>query len=601
MSHCATLLPLAMYSLPRLTSLLVPALLLGSLALGSGGCAGTVEETGHACPCDDAGYVCCHVTNSCIAIAEWTQGMCSAGADSATEAVGQSADATVDAGDASDAGREAEAASEALPEAQGSPDGQTLPEADACGSQVAFDPSGGVTYEDLSGSGLVAFTLPLPPGSDAGDAPDGDATEAGDAQAADAAPIDFTATVFDVDNGTVTYAESTIRGPTTSPMGVLDVKGGIGYRVINANPDGGSPDYLAIFSFQSLTVPQGATLKLVGSLYPVALVSTTTMQIDGVIDIRPMDPVSLTVCASAPSSNNITPPVTLQAAGPVAPGGYAGGAGGYNNHYGLSPSMAGSGPGNTPGGAPGDPNAFPPTPGAGGGHAGYGGAAGAGPDASLVPGGPKYDQLPLDAQNFHGGAGGGGGIGALFAYGGPGGAGGGALRLVAGQTISIGGGTAPGGVDASGCSGGFGLQGAGTSAPGGGGAGGAIVVEAPAVKLGDQAVLLAVGGGGGGPSTSFNVRPGFAMSIAEAAATVNSGMPGCGFPQVAGNGSSSVSIDGQTGYGDPTGCGGGGAAGFILINTDGTHLEMSASAIVSPGTTTTAFYPGGTIALRPCP
>jgi hypothetical protein len=28
---------------------------------------------------------------------------------------------------------------------------------------------------------------------------------------------------------------------------------------------------------------------------------------------------------------------------------------------------------------------------------------------------------------------------------------------------------------------------------------------------------------------------------------------------------------------------------------------MSASAIVSPGTTTTAFYPGGTIALRPCP
>jgi hypothetical protein len=365
---------------------------------------------------------------------------------------------------------------------------------------------------------------------------------------------------------------------------VRDVKGGIAYRLTSGG--------LAIFAFESLVVPQGASLKLVGS-YPVALVSATTMRIDGVVDVRPMSQDGLTICTpAAPPSGDF-----VQPAGPAAPGGGSGGAGGYNDHYAAYPASAGTAPNGMPGGAAGDDSDVL-TPGSGGGHAGVGGGASANADASVLAGGPSYDQQPLDAANFHGGAGGGGGAGGVFAYGGPGGGGGGAVRLVAAQAIDIGEASSVGGVDASGCSGGAGVRADGVSAPGGGGAGGAIVIESTVVTLGGQAVLLAAGGGGGVSNGTDIVAPSSQVSLAEEIANVGGGTPGCGFPSVFGNGSTLTLLDGQTGYGDPIGCGGGGAAGWIRINSDGQHLVVKPSAVVSPSSAP-AFFSSGVIAFRP--
>ena len=440
------------------------------------------------------------------------------------------------------------------------------------GAQAVFDPSGGVDFADLSECGLTTFVLSVPEPS------------AGDG--GDAAALDLTDTLFNVDTGEVTCAGTTVRLPTTSPPGVPDVKGGIAYRLTAGG--------LAIFAFESLVVPQGASLKLIGS-YPVALVSATTMQIDGVVDVRPMSPDGLTICAPAPPAAQNDD--FVQPAGPAAPGGGAGGAGGYNDHYAAYPATAGTGPNGISGGAA-SSDLDVLTAGSGGGHAGAGGGSSANADASVVTGGPSYDQQPLDAANFHGGAGGGGGAGGVFAYGGPGGGGGGAVRLVAAQAIDIGEASTVGGVDASGCSGGDGVRADGVSAPGGGGAGGAIVIESPVVTLGSQAFLLAAGGGGGVSDGSETVAPSPSVSLADELADVGSGMPGCGFPSVFGNGSTLTLLDGQTGYADPVGCGGGGAAGWIRINSDGQHLVMEPSAIVSPNAAP-AFFSAGVIAFRP--
>ena len=558
----------------RSASFLLPVLrraagfaFLGAAALGGHACAPIVDEAGHGCPCDDSTYTCCEAR--CVPVVMLTDdGMCP-GADSGGD-MDDSAVAPIPDGSLGDG------------PADGPPgaDGSENSAVDACAwPQASFDPSGGVDYADLSGCGLTEFTISVPDPSDAGQVSD-----ASDELSSDAAAIDFADTLFNVDTGEVSYAGATIRLPTTSPPGVRDVKGGIAYRLTSGG--------LAIFAFESLIVPQGASLKLVGS-YPVALVSATTMRIDGVVDVRPMSPDGRTICAPAiPLSGDLVEP-----AGPAAPGGGSGGAGGYNDHYAAYPASAGTGPNGIAGGAAGNDTDLL-TPGSGGGHAGVGGGASANADASVVAGGPSYDQQPLDAANFHGGAGGGGGAGGVFAYGGPGGGGGGAVRLVAAQAIDIGEGSDLGGVDASGCSGGAGVRGDGVSAPGGGGAGGAIVIESTVVTLGSQAVLLAAGGGGGVSNGMDVVAPNPLASLAEEVAYVGGGLPGCGFPSVSGNGSTLTLLDGQTGYGDPIGCGGGGAAGWIRINSDGQHLVMNPSAVVSPSDAP-AFFSSGVIAFRP--
>ncbi len=87
------------------------------------------------------------------------------------------------------------------------------------------------------------------------------------------------------------------------------------------------------------------------------------------------------------------------------------------------------------------------------------------------------------------------------------------------------------------------------------------------------------------------------MSIAEASTEVKTGMWGCGFNGDWGNGSPSTGDDGQAGYGNPAGCGGGGAAGWIRINTSNATPAIDPMAIVSPDTTM-AFISTGTIAFR---
>jgi hypothetical protein len=126
------------------------------------------------------------------------------------------------------------------------------------------------------------------------------------------------------------------------------------------------------------------------------------------------------------------------------------------------------------------------------------------------------------------------------------------------------------------------------------------VIESPAVTLGNHAVLLAAGGGGGVSDGSLTVGPsaGASMSLAEAAGLAGAGMAGCGFPNVSGNGSTLTLLDGQAGYGNPFGCGGGGAAGWIRINSDGQQLVMNPAALASPSTAP-AFVSSGMIAFRP--
>lgn len=577
---------------PNCASFLLPALrraaglaFLGAVAFGSHACAPTVDEGGHGCPCDDSTYACCNAR--CVAKGALTSDGVCPGESPIADGEGNPQDAGEDAGEdavvpISD-GSEADGSLGADASEDSGADASEDSGADACGdAQAVFDPSGGVDYADLSGCGLAELTLSVPDVvNDAGD--DAQALDAAQTSDGSAPAIDLADTIFDDDTGEVTYAGKTIRGATTSPPGVRDVKSGIAYRLTSAG--------LAVFAFESLVVPAGASLRVVGS-YPVALVSATTMRIDGVVDVRPMSPDGLTICApAAPLLGD-----SVQRAGPAGPGGGSGGAGGYNDHYAAYPASAGMAPNGFVGGAAGsDMDVL--TPGSGGGHAGGGGGI-ANADASVVAGGPSYDQQPLDAAHFHGGAGGGGGAGGVFAYGGPGGGGGGAVRLVAAQAIDVGEGSSVGGVDASGCSGGAGVRADGVSAAGGGGAGGAIVIESPVVTLGSQAVLLAAGGGGGLSNGTDTVAPSPLVSLAEEIAHVGGGMPGCGFPSVSGNGSTVTLLDGQAGYGDPVGCGGGGAAGWIRINSDGEHLATSPSAVVSPSSVP-AFFSSGVVAFRP--
>jgi hypothetical protein len=157
------------------------------------------------------------------------------------------------------------------------------------------------------------------------------------------------------------------------------------------------------------------------------------------------------------------------------------------------------------------------------------------------------------------------------------------VRVVAAQSIEIGGGTVYGGINASGCGGGSGMRGSGVSAPGGGGAGGAIVVESMSVQLGVHASLLAAGGGGGrSDGIATSLPPGVSPAIGDPLTYVDLGAPSCGFPGDIGNGSLRTNTAGLNGDAQPTGCSGGGAAGWIRIDASGANVVVPNEAIVSP-------------------
>lgn len=624
--------------------------------LANAGCTAVVPETGHPCPCDEVNYTCCSGANRCVnfselpscettgnagdaagnakgnALADVTaatppdatvqdsatadaesEGMVDEGPKDMIEAasdraVDGSTDPTVDAAsdgtvveavdakvDLSESTVDAisDTTVDAMVTAEAGPGLDAMDGRDACDSGVlSFVPSGGVDPADLDGCELQAFGLPVPPASDGGGdgAKDGAASDATDLGESEGGPsvvdVDPSDTVINVDTGEVSRSGTVIRPASLKDAGVRDVQEGIAFR-INA-------DNVAIVTFRSLAVPQGTTLKLFGSsVAGVVLASATTIPVDGVIEARAVSnsgvlcqPGAALVLGAGQGSGWSVPGAPNP--GWPAPGGYQGGTGGYVSKYGvLIPATPGFGPDGLLGGGAG--TYALPGGGGGGGHAGIGGNGGDGGGA----GGGAYD-FPTDSGTFffHGGAGGGAGGGSVFAYGGAGGSGGGAIRLVAATSIAIGEGTRYGGINASGCGGGPGVQGDGISEPGGGGAGGSIELEAPVVTLGRSASLLAAGGGGGSIGGTGDGGPNLVPILGTSPDLGATDAMGC--PWGGGAGGGWHGVDGERGnLVTPTGCGAGGAAGWIRISTRPGGLTISnAGIIVAPPADGGAFLTG---------
>ncbi len=226
---------------------------------------------------------------------------------------------------------------------------------------------------------------------------------------------------------TVDTTALTLTGPATN-IGGVD-QGGI-----------------AVFSFDSVSIPLGVTIELEGSR-PFELRSAGALTLAGLIEGSGF---------SAETSE----------AGPI-PGGPGGGAGGADG------TQGGSGPG---GGAHG----LNEVDGGGGGGFGGAGAAGGSETGTGGAGGPAYGNLGALLQ---GGSGGGGGtLGSTVG----GGGGGGGVQLTA-TTLTI---TASGEVRADGGDGNGGGNGAS-----GGGSGGGILLHADTIDA--NGILSAEGGEGG--------------------------------------------------------------------------------------------------------
>jgi hypothetical protein len=284
--------------------------------------------------------------------------------------------------------------------------------------------------------------------------------------------------------------------PTLSGPGIATPIAGVFYSPSNGAV---ARDEIAVFTFNSLTIPAGVTVKGAqnANSRPIALLSQSTATIDGTIDVSGANGTNGTAAnlpAVVPGGN----------AGPGGGGG-GGGAGrpiegsvglGFVNGVIGSGGVPGTGGSVEPGG--GGKNG----PGVGGGGGAFGGnGSDSLPGTSLE--GKAYGDLSL---RLEGGSGGGGGE--IFTpgacdleecnpdqvqSGGGGGGGGGAVEIGAMGNLSLG-----GSVLANGGAGGIG----GGTIPGpggGGGAGGGIFVHAPTVALSGH--LNAIGGnrfGGGG-------------------------------------------------------------------------------------------------------
>jgi hypothetical protein len=215
----------------------------------------------------------------------------------------------------------------------------------------------------------------------------------------------------------------------------------------STNITGKDVDGIAVFSFDNVSIPVGATITASGSL-PLEIAATGSFDLAGTIDGSGTDAAVFT-----PGPN---------------PGGPGGGQGGAND------SSSGSGPG---GGSPGSTDSD------GGGGGGFGGAGSAGyPDGGTGgAGGPAYGDLNTALQGGSGGAGGSSGSDAAG-----GGGGGGGIEL-SGSSLTI---ATTGSVLANGGEGA--LAGDGAS---GGGSGGGIILHADSI---DVAGTVSADGGQGG-------------------------------------------------------------------------------------------------------
>ncbi|MFI4911224.1 MAG: beta strand repeat-containing protein [Sedimentisphaeraceae bacterium JB056] len=216
---------------------------------------------------------------------------------------------------------------------------------------------------------------------------------------------------------------------------------------------------IATYSFNDLNIQSGSTVTVTGT-NAIKLVAAEDIDISSSIDVSGADAITGITGASA------------------SPGGGAGGDGGTAN-TGLGSAGSGSGAG--------QPSSKYYQAGGGG---GFGGSGGDGhlQDNYGGAGGSTYGDITVSTlQGGSGGAGGGGNSGG----GGAGGAGGGAIKIVAGQDISI-----NADINADGGDGGYNTT---ISYRGGaGGSGGAIVLDAGnSVTIASNITLSANGGDGG--------------------------------------------------------------------------------------------------------
>lgn len=299
-----------------------------------------------------------------------------------------------------------------------------------------------------------------------------------------------------------------------------------------------------IFSFNSLDVQQGATLQAIGGR-ALVIVANTTIKVTGVIDARAYD-------------KNSAGTKLCNLAGVPGAGGFAGG---------TAASAAGAGPGGGGGGTTmGSSNGG----GGGGGHGNKGGQGGYTVSTDTNYGLAGAIDFPAAPRTLRGGSGGGGGTSTM----GNGGGGGGAVQLVAGTSVTVGGGTANGGIDVGGCGGTYGIM---YNSGGGGGAGGTIFLESPAINILAMGVLAANGGGGGSYSTIG--------AAGDLSATAAAGSPGSTSYTTGGNGSAGNITLGSSGGFNSTyngGGGGGGGAGLILLDNVSGSLTPASGAILSP-------------------
>lgn len=366
--------------------------------------------------------------------------------------------------------------------------------------------------------------------------PSGDALTAADLTTPGALDVTLASTAFVTDTGAI----EGLRAPNADPL-KMEVKDGIGFRLGAIDPT----RKIAIWTFRSLTVPVGATVRF-SSTNAAALVATTTIEIAGVVDARGYA-MTGELCGRSPASV------------PGAPG-PGGGAGGTS----AAPA---SGPG---AGLPANPSAALNGGPSGAGHAGRGGQGGPGNNVSAQRGGDAgapYGVATLIP--LLGGSGGGG-------NGHSGGGGGGALHVVAGDRVIIGGGGAPGGINAGGCGG---LSGSMGGAGGGGGSGGAILIETPTLEMRANGVLAANGGAGGGAASAGDGQPGqLSDALATPGTTTGYGFSGSGAARATALGGGGGTAPSTT----TSGGAGGGAAGRIRINNRSGSYTVPSGAKISP-------------------
>ncbi len=283
---------------------------------------------------------------------------------------------------------------------------------------------------------------------------------------------------------------------------------------------------LCLITGTTISVAAGATVRGVGA-NPLVLVATQSITIDGTIDVSTHSNETIGgVPALGGGARNAT---SCFAAGVDGQGGSGsnGGGGAAGGSFGGLGAIGGTGAnnGSTAHGTPASPGA--PTVLVGG-----------------CPGG-------------HGGDGSGGGPGGANA-GGAGGNAGGAVYLLAGDSITIG-----GKINASGAGGGGGANAVSSSGGGGGGgAGGMIGLEAARITV-TGAVFANGGGGGAGGGNAGTGDAGRAGTDPTAATTAAAGGTG---PNNGGNGGagsvgSTAPVVGKNGSGSFPQCGGGGGGG----------------------------------------